>query len=169
VCDREGIKAVYPGTFDPFTMGHLDVARRAARMFGELVVGVAEDSGKHPLFSLEERVEMVKEACADLENVSATGFDGLVVDLARASGATVIVKGLRAVSDFEREVQMALMNRHLAPRMDTVLVVTDTEYAFLSSSLVKEVCSMGGDVGEYVPPKVLPRLLDRLRLGRDTE
>jgi pantetheine-phosphate adenylyltransferase len=167
--DKSGIRAVYAGTFDPFTMGHLDVARRAARMFSELVIGVSEDSGKRPLFTLEERVEMVAEACAELENVSAAGFSGLVVDFARAVGARVIVKGLRAVSDFEREVQMGLMNRRLEPEVDTVLIVTDTEYMFLSSSLVKEVCSLGGDIGGYVPPQVLPRLLDRLRRGRDTE
>jgi pantetheine-phosphate adenylyltransferase len=104
-----------------------------------------------------------------LEKVTAAGFSGLVVDFAREVGARVIVKGLRAVSDFEREVQMALMNRRLEPEVDTVLVVTDTDYMFLSSSLVKEVCSLGGDVGGYVPPTVLPRLLDRLRRGRDTE
>ncbi len=167
--DQGRVKAVYAGTFDPFTMGHLDVARRASRLFCELTVGVSEDSGKRPLFTLDERVEMVREACAELENVTAAGFSGLVVDFAREAGARVIVKGLRAMSDFEREVQMALMNRRLEPEVDTVLVVTDTEYMFLSSSLVKEVCSLGGEVGDYVPPTVLPRLLDRLRRGRDTE
>jgi pantetheine-phosphate adenylyltransferase len=167
--DQGRVKAVYAGTFDPFTMGHLDVARRASRLFSELVVGVSEDSGKCPVFTLDERVEMVGEACANLGNVRAVGFKGLVVDFAREVGARVIVKGLRAVSDFEREVQMALMNRRLEPEVDTVLVVTDTEYMFLSSSLVKEVCSLGGEIGGYVPPTVLPRLLDRLRRGRDTE
>ena len=162
------MKAVYPGTFDPFTNGHLDVVRRAARIFDELVVAVAEDSGKNPLFSLEERVEMAREACAGIENVVVEGFSGLVVDFARRVGARCLVKGMRAVSDFEREMQMAMMNRSLAPEIDTVFLVTDARYAFLSSSLVKEVCSLGGDVSPYVPRCVLHRLVERLGQRRES-
>ncbi len=162
------MKAVYPGTFDPFTNGHLDVVRRAARIFDQLVVAVAEDSGKNPLFSLEERVEMAREACADIENVVVEGFSGLVVDFARRVRARCLVKGMRAVSDFEREMQMAMMNRSLAPEIDTVFLVTDARYAFLSSSLVKEVCSLGGDVSPYVPRCVLERLVERIGQRRES-
>lgn len=167
MCEKPPLRAVYPGTFDPFTIGHLDVARRAAAVFDELIVAVCADSGKQLLFDLAERVEMATAACADLQNVTVESFDGLVVEFARARGAKVLVKGLRAGSDFERERQQAMMNRKLAPDIETVLILTDPAYAFLSSSLVKEVCGLGGDVSAYVPDVVLPRLLRRLRSGRD--
>ncbi len=159
--------AIYPGTFDPFTRGHLDVAERAAKLFERVVVAVAAHSDKNPVFSVEERVEMAREACAHLRTVTVEPFYGLVVEFARQKGARAIVKGLRAISDFDREMQMALMNRSLAPEIDTVLLVTDSRYAFLSSSLVKEICALGGDVSEYVPAPVLRRLEQRLRNGRD--
>ncbi|MCD6351572.1 MAG: pantetheine-phosphate adenylyltransferase [Armatimonadetes bacterium] len=160
-------RAIYPGTFDPFTLGHLDIARRAGELFDELVVAVAADSGKQTLFSLDERVEMAAEACREVKNARVLPFDGLVVEFARQQGAIALVKGLRAVADFEREMQMAMMNRTLAPELDTLLLVADTRYAFLSSGLVKEVCTLGGDVSAYVPPSVLPRLVARLHPGRE--
>ena len=159
--------AIYPGTFDPFTKGHLDVAERAARLFERVIVAVAAHSDKKPVFSVDERVEMAREACAHLPTVTVEPFYGLVVEFAREKGARAIVKGLRAISDFDREVQMALMNRSLAPEVDTILLVTDSRYAFLSSSLVKEICALGGDVSAYVPAPVLRRLEERLRTGRD--
>ena len=165
--DSRPTKAVYPGTFDPFTRGHLDIAERASKLFDELIVAVAASVDKRPIFSLQERVEMAQQACAHLPNVTVMPFEGLVVEFAREQGANVLVKGLRAVTDFEREMQMAMMNRSLAPELDTVLLVTDTKYAFLSAGLVKEVCRLGGDVSEYVPGAVLPRLIARLRPGRD--
>lgn len=165
--EKSPLRAVYPGTFDPFTMGHLDVARRAAAVFDELIVAVCANSGKQSLFDLSERVEMAAAACADLRNVTVESFDGLVVEFARARGARVLVKGLRAGSDFERERQQAMMNRQLAPDIETLVILTDPAYAFLSSSLIKEVCGLGGDVSAYVPEIVLQRLLGRLRSGRD--
>jgi pantetheine-phosphate adenylyltransferase len=160
-------RALYPGTFDPFTNGHLDIAQRAAAIFDELVIGVASDSGKDTLFPLEERVEMVRDACRHLPTVRVESFQGLVVAFASSIGARVLVKGLRAVTDFEREMQMAMMNRSLAPDLDTVFLVADTMYTFLSSGLVKEVCMLGGDVSAYVPETVLPRIVARLQPGRD--
>jgi pantetheine-phosphate adenylyltransferase len=150
--------AVCPGSFDPITEGHLDVIRRAAHLFGRVIVAVGADGGKEPLFSVEERMEMARIACADLPNVEVDSFAGLVVEYARRRGAVALVKGLRAISDFEREVQMALMNRKLADELHTVFLVTHPDYAFLSSSLVKEVYYMGGNVTELVPPVVLERM-----------
>jgi pantetheine-phosphate adenylyltransferase len=169
MCEKAPLRAIYPGTFDPFTLGHLDIARRAAAIFDELIVAVSADTSKALLFSLSERVEMAAAACADLANVTVEGFRGLVVDFARSRGARVLVKGLRGGSDFERERQQAMMNRQLAPELDTLVLLTDPAYAFLSSSLIKEVCALGGDVSGYVPAAVLPRLIGRLRSGRDTE
>jgi len=157
---RDGVEhiAVCPGSFDPVTEGHLDVIRRAAHLFGQVIVAVGADGGKQPLFSLEERMEMVRVACADLPNVEVDSFAGLVVEYARRRGAVALVKGLRAVSDFEREVQMALMNRKLADDIHTVFLVTHPDHAFLSSSLVKEVYALGGEVGDLVPEVVLEKL-----------
>ncbi len=157
--------AICPGSFDPITAGHLDVIRRAAHMFGRVIVAVGADGGKQPLFSLEERTEMARLACADLPNVEVDSFSGLVVEYARRQGAVALVKGLRAISDFEREVQMALMNRKLADELHTVFFVTHPDYAFLSSSLVKEVYSMGGDVSDLVPPAVLEQLGRKIRVS----
>jgi len=154
--------AICPGAFDPITEGHVDIIRRASKMFGKVIVAVAEDADKDPLFSRAERVQMVAEACRDLANVEVDSFSGLVVEYARQQGAVAIVKGLRAVSDFEREMQMALMNRQLAPKVHTVFFVTHPDYAFLSSSLVKEVASLGGDIAKLVPPSVWPRLREKL-------
>ncbi len=156
--------AVCPGTFDPITYGHLDVIERAAQLFDRVVVSVAVDSGKAPLFTMEERVQLATAACRHLPNVTVTHFGGLIVEHARQHGAVALVKGLRVVSDFEREMQMSLMNRALAEDIPTVFLMTHADYAFLSSSLVKEVFALGAEVGKFVPPEVEAAL--RERLGR---
>lgn len=151
-------RAVYPGSFDPPTMGHVDVITRAARLFDELIVAVAVNADKKPLFSLQERVEMLQECCCSLSNVRVMPLQGLLARFAQEVGACAIVRGLRAVSDFEYEFQMASMNRQLAPEVDTCFLMTHQQYAFLSSSIVKEVARLGGDVSQLVPPNVLARL-----------
>ena len=144
--------AVFPGSFDPMTMAHLDVARRAAALFDRLVIGVLHNPKKAPLFSVEERVAMIRDAVAEFDdNVSVEAFDGLTVDFARANHATAIVRGLRAVSDFETEMQLAHNNRVLAPDVDTVFFMTSVENGYVSSSLVKEIATFGGDVSTMVP------------------
>jgi len=158
--------AVYPGTFDPPTHGHLDVLERASRMFEELVVGVSQAPGKNALFSYDERITMIKEVTNQLENVTVVPFGGLLVEFVKSRGAQVIVRGLRAISDFDYEFQMALMNRRLAPELDTVFLFTKDEYSYLSSRLVKEIAGLGGDVSKMVPPGVLSRLLDKLNSRR---
>lgn len=154
--------AICPGSFDPITYGHVDVIQRAAQLFGRVVVAIARDASKEHMFSLEERMEMARLACQELPNVEVDSFSGLVVEYARQRGAVALVKGLRAISDFELEVQMALMNRKLADDLHTVFLVTHSDYAFLSSSLVKEVCRLGGDIEDLVPPVVAERLRARL-------
>lgn len=151
-------KAVYPGSFDPVTNGHLDVIERAAELFDEVIVAVAVNSAKTPLFTNEERVEMIREACQHLRNVRVTTFSGLLVEFAAQQEASVIVKGLRAVSDFEYELQQALMNRILRDGVETVFFMTTPENLFLSSSMVKEIAQLGGDVSRFVPPQVRTRL-----------
>ncbi len=155
--------ALCPGAFDPITEGHIDIIRRASEMFGRIIVAVAESADKKLLFSLAERVQMAKEACRDLPNVEVDGFQGLVVEYAQQRGAIAMIKGLRAVSDFEREVQMALMNRRQAPHIHTVFLVAHSDYTFLSSSLVKELAALGGDVKELVPAAVLEPLYEKLK------
>ena len=152
--------AVYPGSFDPFTLGHLDVLERATAIFDKVVVAVLENPAKTPLFSVEERIEMIRESMAANGNdkVEVAAFDGLTVEFAQEVGATSIVRGLRAGSDFESEFQMALMNRKLAPDITTVFLMTSFANVFLSSSLIKEVARLGGDVGFAVPPSVAGRL-----------
>jgi pantetheine-phosphate adenylyltransferase len=164
--DRRVRVAVCPGTFDPITYGHIDVIARAAQLFDRVVVSVAVDSGKAPLFTVEERVELARGACRDLANVTVDHFDGLIVEHAKEHGAAALVKGLRVVSDFEREMQMSLMNRALAEEIPTVFLMTHADYAFLSSSLVKEVFGLGADVSAFVPPDVEAALRAKLRRGR---
>jgi pantetheine-phosphate adenylyltransferase len=156
-----GLTALCPGTFDPVTNGHLDIIERVARRFDALVVGVLDNPAKQPLFGAEERVSMLKEVTQDLPNVEVDAFSGLLVDHARRRGADVVVKGLRAVSDFEYEIQMAQMNRSLSG-LETLFVTAAPQWSFLSSSLVKEVAAFGGDVGALVPAVVAERLRDRL-------
>lgn len=150
--------AIYPGSFDPITNGHIDIARRAAAIFDQLTLAVYDTPAKTLVFSTAERVAMAKRAVADLTNVQVEPFSGLVVDFARAVGAKVIVRGLRAVSDFEAETQMALMNRKMAPQIEVVCLVTSLQYSFLSASLIKEVIKLGGPSENLVPEFVADAL-----------
>ena len=147
--------AVYPGSFDPVTNGHLDIVARAARCFGTLIVAVVANPNKRPMFSLERRVELLREVCKDMPNVRVDQFSGLLVEYVRESGAQVIVKGLRIVSDFEHEYSMAVLNRKLRGGADTMFVPASIEYAYVSSSSVKEVFALGGDIAGFVPPVVM--------------
>jgi len=153
------ITAIYPGTFDPITNGHIDLVGRAARMFGRVVVAVAENRNKSPLFSLDERVAMASESLHGNTNVEVLGFDTLLIDCARATGSQVILRGLRAVSDFEFEFQLAGMNRHLGPEIETVFLTPGEHYAFISSSLIREIARLGGDVSAFVPDTVRAALV----------
>lgn len=157
------VAAMYPGTFDPITLGHDDLVRRACRLFDRVVVAIAANPSKEPLFTLDERVELVRASLQDLENVEVSGYDGLTVDFAREHGLGVIVRGLRAVSDFEYEFQLANMNRHLAVEVETAFLTPNENYNFVSSSLVREICSMGGDISEFVSPVVNDALIKRCR------
>jgi pantetheine-phosphate adenylyltransferase len=147
--------AVYPGTFDPITRGHEDLVRRAAGIFDRVVVAIASNPNKAPIFNIEERVGMARAVFADLPNVELTGYQGLTVDIARQLGNAVIVRGLRAVSDFEFEFQLANMGRHLAPGVETMFLTPKEQFTFISSTLVREIASLGGDVSEFVHPLVV--------------
>ena len=160
-----GRTAIYPGSFDPLTMGHVDVVERAMHLFDHLVVAVARDSPKTTLFTADERVEMLRDVLKDCPTVRVVTFQGLLVHFAQNTGATALIRGLRAVSDFEYEFQMALMNRRLAPDIETVFLMTDAEKSFLSSSTVKEVARLGGDIHGLVPDLVEARLHERLKDG----
>jgi pantetheine-phosphate adenylyltransferase len=155
--------AIYPGSFDPLTNGHLDVVQRAAKLFDRVVVAVAQNDGKHPLFTLAERVALVKAAVAHLPNVEADSFDGLLVDYVASRQAKAIVRGLRAVSDFEFEFQLALMNRKLDENIETIFMMPKDTYTFLSSRIVKEIARLGGDVSQFVPPNVQEALKKKLK------
>ncbi|MFZ4061762.1 MAG: pantetheine-phosphate adenylyltransferase [Polynucleobacter sp.] len=146
--------AVYPGTFDPFTRGHEDLVRRASSIFGELIVGVADSRSKQPFFTLQERIEIAQEVLGHYSNVKIVGFSGLLKDFAREHNARVIVRGLRAVSDFEYEFQMAGMNRYLLPDVETLFLTPSDQYQFISGTFVREIASMGGDVSKFVFPSV---------------
>lgn len=149
---------IYPGTFDPITNGHLDVLERASRLFDRVTVGVALATTKSPLFSAEQRVVFVKSNIAHLKNVEVVSFDGLLVDFARQQKAQAIIRGLRALSDFEFEFNMALMNRHLEPKVETLFVMPNEAYSYTSSSLVKQIAKLGGDVAHFVPANVAAAL-----------
>ena len=152
---------IYPGSFDPLTNGHLDLIERAANLFDEVIVAVLQNDAKQPLFSTAERMGMLEEAAGHLENVSIDSFKRLLVDYAREKDARLILRGIRAVSDYEYELQMALMNRKLAPELETVFMLPAEAYSYLSSGLVKEVCRHGGDIGGLVPPGVEQRLREK--------
>ncbi|MGD0733262.1 MAG: pantetheine-phosphate adenylyltransferase [Terracidiphilus sp.] len=155
-------KALYPGTFDPPTNGHVDLILRGSKLFEHLTVGILKNPVKNPLFTVEERVEMLAEATRSLDNVSVATFDGMTVEFARQLGATAVLRGIRAISDYEHEFQMALMNRRLAPEIETVFLQPAGRYSFISSRMLKEVFSFGGDVTGLVPPNVLKRLRGRI-------
>jgi pantetheine-phosphate adenylyltransferase len=159
------VKALYPGTFDPLTNGHVDLIQRGAKLFEHLTIAILINPVKNPLFTVDERVEMLKEATSALGKVSIATFDGLMVEFARRQKATAVLRGIRAISDYEHEFQMALMNRRLAPEIETVFLQPAGRYSFVSSRMVKEVFSFGGDVSGLVPPNVLKRLRARISKG----
>ncbi len=157
--------AIYPGSFDPVTLGHIDIIGRASKIFDRLTIGVLNNSAKTPLFSVEERVNMIRECVKDLTNVDVTSFDGLTVDFARKCGANAVVRGLRAITDFEYELQIAQLNRVISPDVDTVFLTTNLKYAYLSSSSVKEVAYYGGDISHFVTPYVEKRIHEKVIKG----
>ena len=158
--------AIYPGTFDPVTRGHIDVVERASKMFNSVVIGVADSPAKQPFFDLDERLDMLQTVFADRENVSVKPFSGLLIEFARACDAGIIVRGLRAISDFEYEVQLAGMNESLAPEIETVFLTAAQRYAFVSSSLVREIARLDGDVSEFLHPETLQRLTAKLKASK---
>lgn len=161
-------KGVYPGSFDPITLGHLDVIKRAAKIMDELVIGVLKNSVKAPLFTAEERVELIQQVIHDIPNVKVQSFDGLTVDFAKKIGASVVIRGLRAVTDFEYELQIAQTNRKLDSEIDTVFFTTNVEYAYLSSSIVKEIASFGGNITKFVPQSIVPIICNKYK-GKRSE
>lgn len=155
------VSAMYPGTFDPITLGHEDLVRRATRLFDRVVVAIAANPGKEPMFSLNERVALARSVLREFDSVEVTGYAGLTVDFAKEHGLRVIVRGLRAISDFEYEFQLANMNRHLTDEVETAFLTPTETYTYISSSLVREIASLGGDVSEFVSPEVKRALLER--------
>ena len=156
------VKAIYPGSFDPVTNGHLDLIARGAKIFDQVVVAILRNATKNPLFSVEERVQMLTEATSGLDHVSIATFDGLLIDFARQQQAQAVMRGIRAISDYEYELQMALMNRRLAPELETIFLMPDGKYSFVSSRLVKEVFTLGGSIEGLVPQFVIDRLKARV-------
>ncbi len=154
---------IYPGTFDPVTLGHMDIIKRTAELFDKVIIGIAEDNYKNVLFSTEERYEMLKAVTNGMENVEIECFSGLLMDYCREKGATAVIRGLRAISDFEYEMQLAAMNKHLNPQVETVFLMTGQKYSFISSSIIKDVAKLGGDISEMVPPLVGEQL--KLKYG----
>lgn len=155
------VSAMYPGTFDPITLGHEDLVRRATRLFDRVVVAIAANPSKEPMFSLEERVELAKAVLDDFEGVEVMGYAGLTVDFAKDHNLQAIVRGLRAISDFEYEFQLANMNRHLTDEVESVFLTPTETYTYISASLVREICGMGGDISEFVSPQVKDALMER--------
>lgn len=156
-------RAIYPGSFDPITNGHLDVLQRAAGIFDQLIIAVARDNAKQSLFTVDERVELIRNAAAEIPGIVVMPFEGLLVNFAREQKACALVRGLRAVSDFEFEFQLALMNRKLEPNLETLFLMPREEYTYISSRLVKEICRLGGHIEQFVPPNVVQAL--RTKLG----
>lgn len=157
------VTGIYPGSFDPVTYGHLDIIERAAKMVDKLIVGVLVNSAKTPLFSMEERVRMIEDLTKDHNNIEVIAFDGLTVNFAREYGATVIVRGLRAVTDFEYELQLAQTNKVIAPDIDTIFLTTNLKFSYLSSSTVKEIASFGGAIHEFVPVDVEAKIKEKYK------
>lgn len=160
------IKAVYPGSFDPVTLGHVDLIKRGSRIFDQMVVGVGDNLRKKALFTQQERVEFIRHAVKGIKNVKVVPFSSLLVEFARKEGAHVILKGLRAVSDFDYELQMSLINRRMAGRLETIFMMPSEEFSFVSSSLIKEIASHRGDVSSMVPAEVARELVERLSQGK---
>lgn len=156
-------RAIYPGSFDPITNGHLDVLQRAAGIFDKVTIAVARDNAKNSLFSVEERVELIRNAAAEIPGIEVLPFDGLLVNFAREKGACALIRGLRAVSDFEFEFQLALMNRKLQPNLETLFLMPREEFTYISSRLVKEICRLGGHIEQFVPPNVAAALCAKLQ------
>ena len=161
-------RAIYPGSFDPVTLGHLDIIRRASKTVSELIVGVLNNGGKTPLFTIEERVEMLKEVTKDLPNVKVMSFSGLLVDFAKHTDSNLVVRGLRAISDFDYELQMAQTNRKMNADVDTMFLATSLEYAYLSSTIMKEVANFGGDLSKFAPSEITEAVEEKLK-KRETE
>ncbi len=157
-------RVIYPGSFDPVTVGHLDIISRSAKIFDEVIVGVLNNNQKSPLFSAEERVDMINKVTEKLPNVRAQAFSGLLVDFAKKEGATVIVRGLRAVTDFEYELQMSQTNHQICPEVDTLFLTASVEYSYVSSSTVKEIARFGGDFSAFVPDIVIPEVKKRFSI-----
>lgn len=155
-------KAVYPGSFDPVTFGHLDIIERSARMCDHLIIGVLNNNSKTPLFSVEERVNMLKSLTNNFNNVEVKSFGGLMIDFVRANQADAVIRGLRAVTDFEYELQIAQTNRVIAPEVDTVFLTTNLKYSYLSSSIVKEIASYGGEISAFVPDNIAERIRKKI-------
>ena len=160
------LRAIYPGSFDPVTLGHLDIIRRSAGLADELIVGVLNNNTKSPLFSVEERVKMLGEVTKELPNVKVIPFAGLLVDFARQTESKMIIRGLRAITDFEYELQMSQMNRKLEENVETVFLTTNLEYSYLSSSMVKEVAAFGGDISQLVPALVADQVIEKMNEKR---
>lgn len=158
--------AVYPGSFDPITCGHLDIIRRSSAMFDEVIIAVLNNSSKKPLFSAEERVHLIEKSITDLPNCRAVRFDGLLVDFVAQQGASAVIKGLRAISDFEYEFQMALLNKKLNPDIETLFMVTNANYSYISSSIVKEIANLGGDFSELLPKEIYEDVKQKIEKGR---
>ena len=159
-------RAVYPGTFDPVTFGHLDIIERSSRIFDEVIVGILVNQAKVPLFSVEERLEMIEEAVRHMPNVKVMSFDGLLIDFAKSQDAGFLVRGLRAVTDFEYELQMTQTNKVIAPEIDTIFLTTSLKYSYLSSSTVKELASFGSEIDRFVPAHVADRIKEKYRIMR---
>ena len=154
-------KAIYPGSFDPVTLGHLDIIERTSKMFDRVIIGVLNNKSKSPLFSVEERVNMLKDVTSHFPNVEVQSFAGLLIDFVRSNDANVIVRGLRAITDFEYELQLAQMNRVIAPEIDTLFLTTNLKYAYLSSSMAKEVAMYGGDISSFLSPEIAEKVREK--------
>ena len=160
------LRGIYPGSFDPVTLGHIDIIKRGSHITDELIVGVLRNNAKMPLFSVEERVRMLEEVTGDLPNVKIIPFDGLLIDFVRDMDASVVIRGLRAITDFEYELQMAQTNYKLAPDVEYIFLPTNLQYSYLSSSMVKEVAAFGGDISNFVPDVLIDRIAEKYRVNQ---
>lgn len=154
-------RAIYPGSFDPMTFGHIDIIERSSKIFDEVVIGILNNSAKHPLFSLEERIEMAEGLVKKYDNVRVDSFDGLLVDYAKSIDANIVIRGLRAITDFDYEIQIAQTNKVEYPDLETVFLTTSLNYSYLSSTIVREFASYGGDISRFVPAEIIPRIKEK--------